>query len=169
MLNFIFFFSHLDKNKIIDFKNYLYSNSNDELLFLTRSNFDFFFDIKYIELKKILTGKYLLIQVKNNLIVSEIDILNEKLNFFLETIKKFNLNLFFFCAIGEDRYYFKDFISKSKIYNNKHLFELVIKKNQLHFSYLFLLELKIYYLYLFRINNSRSIYNMNNLQYSYYY
>jgi hypothetical protein len=169
MLNFIFSFSHLDKKKITAFKNYLYLHTDHSLSFLTRSNFNIFFNSKHIELKKILTGKYLLIQVKNDSDISEIEILNNKLNFLFSLIKENDLNLLFFCAVGDSRYYFENFIIKSKKFDNKYLLSLIIKKNQLHFSYLFLLELQMYYLHLFRINNLRTIYNMDNFEYSYYY
>lgn len=172
MFKFIFSFSYLDKKQVIGLKKYLEVNTNDQLHFLTRSNFNDFFDIKFLELKKILTGKYLLIEVENlsdNSNESNIDFLEKKLDFFLNTLKEQNLNLFFFCVVGEDQFYFKNFIIDSKRYNHKYLFDFISKKNSLHKSYFFMLQLRIYFLYFFRINNLYSIYNKNNYLYSYYY
>jgi len=158
MCDFIFSFSHLEIKNILDLKNELRTESYDSIHFLTRKNFNSFFKFedraKYLNLKKILTGKYLLIRSKDE---DNLNIVKNKLFKLITHVENLNINLSFFCLISNNQYYFKDFFLLSHKYSNQILYKTFIAKQKIYYLNILLFQYLNFFLYTFRIINLKRI------------
>jgi hypothetical protein len=169
MTYFIFHFSYLDKLKIKEIKNsFLFNSLSDSysLNFLTKKNFNSFFDKKFNSLKYILSGKYLIFSCKKkNINLSELleslKLLKKFLNSFEEEIQLFNI-------IYNENYYFNDFLIESSKYKKTNLIMFININKHYFISSLLLINFYNYYLNFSRINNLNLLIKKDNfLSYKY--
>jgi len=167
MCDFIFSFSHLEIKNILKLKTELHNNSTDLVHFLTRRNFDNFYTLKnknkYLNLKKILTGKYLLIRCKN---LEEFTAIKNKLFSLISNIEQLNLDLHFFCLVSNGKYYFKDFFILSEKYDRQRLYNSLIETKKIYNLNFILLKYFLFYSYTFRIINLKLISRFHNSMYN---
>lgn len=154
MYDYLFSFSHFDRKQLELLKQELFTQYKYDVLFLTRQNFSQYYDSTYINLKKILFGKYLVVRGTG---AKDIESIINNLNLIIKCINNHEMNLNFFCSIFNNRYYFYDFFTLSSEYNINKL--LNIKKQSLNLH--LLNKLKINYFLFF--NLYIRIFNLNNL------
>ncbi|MND21325.1 hypothetical protein D3C87_1170190 [compost metagenome] len=138
MCDYIFCFSHLDDKQMQLLKTEFFTKYGYFIFFLTRKNFDSFFNIEHINLKKILTGKYLLIRGVHN---KSLSIIIDEIKSLLIYVDSNSINLSFFCLNYNNNYYFNDFFLLSNNYNVQNLYNNILL-NIKHYN---VLNLIIYY------------------------
>ena len=154
MYDYIFSFSHFDRKQLEVLKRELFTQYQYDVLFLTRQNFSQHYSSTYINLKKILFGKYLVIRGKE---ITNIESIFNNLNSVITFMNTNEMNLNFFCLIFNKKYYFYDFFTLSSKYNTKTLLNVVKQSMQLNI----INTLKINYLLFFYFYIS--IFNLNCL------
>lgn len=166
MAYFIFSFSYLSKEKLNLLKKAFIKDSNYSLSFLTRNNFNFYFDKKYNNIKHILYGKYIVISNSN---VSSYSSFNDELVKIKEVINSLEVNLNIFLMIFNSSLYFDDFITESIKYNSSNIFNLIKFNNTLNNYNILLANFMVYNKIFLSINNSIKNNNSSNNLVSYMY
>lgn len=154
MYDYLFSFSHFDRKQLELLKKELFTQYQYNVFFLTRQNFSQYYDSTYINLKKILFGKYLVIRGEG---VVDIESIISNLNLIIKCINHNEMNLNFFCSIFQNRYYFYDFFTLSSEYNTKKLLDM--KKQSLNLHLLNILKINYFLFFSFYIR----IFNLNSL------
>jgi hypothetical protein len=154
MVHYIFSFSYIEKKKIKELKNLLLFSTlgNDvHFNFLTKKNFNLFFSNKYLELKNILSGKYLIFSLeKKDCAFNEMLITFELIH---KLLANFENDISLFTIILKNTYIFNDFLIKSNSYKSKNLFDLTNINNKFFISSLLKREIISYNFNFTRINN----------------
>lgn len=164
-IKFIFSISYLNKDKLNVLKKAFLVNENYSLSFLTRSNFHMHFDSKFLKLKAILYGKYLIIN--DNHIINDYNDFKNNISKIKLIIESLELELQIFLITTNSFIYSYDFLKKSEKYNIINLFN-IIKFNNILNNYNFLLyNYIIYNKLLLSINNTLKIHNLLNTLISY--
>lgn len=154
MYDYIFSFSHFDRKQLEVLKRELFTQYKYDVLFLTRQNFSQHYSSTYLNLKKILFGKYLVIRGKE---ITNIESIFNNLNSVIAYMNANEMNLNFFCLIFNKKYYFYDFFTLSSKYNKETLLNVTRQSMQLNT----INTLKINYLLFFYFYIS--IFNLNCL------
>jgi hypothetical protein len=166
MAYFIFSFSYLSKEKLSLLKKAFINDSNYSLSFLTRNNFNFYFNKKYNNIKHILYGKYIVISNSN---VSNYDSFITELIKIKEIINSLEINLNVFLMIFNSSLYFDDFLNESNKYNSSTIFNLIKFNNTLNNYNILLNNFMVYNKIFLSINNSIKNNNSSNNLISYMY
>jgi hypothetical protein len=166
MAYFIFSFSYLNKDKLDLLKKKFSIHNKYSLSFLTRNNFNFYFNSKYNNIKYILYGKYIIIS--NNDVNNYNDFINE-INNIKEIINSLQLELNVFLMIFNSFLYFDDFINESKKYNLSNIFNLIKFNNLLNNYNILLYSFMVYNKTFLSINNFIKNHNSCNNLISYMY
>lgn len=166
MAYFIFSFSYLSKDKLNLLKKAFINDSNYSLSFLTRNNFNFYFNKRYNNIKNILYGKYIIISSTN--ITSYNNFISEFIRI-KEIINSLELNLNIFLMIFNSSLYFDDFINESNKYKLSNIFNLIKFNNTLNSHNILLNNFMVYNKIFLSINNSIKNNNNSNNLISYMY
>jgi hypothetical protein len=129
MYDYLFSFSHFDRKQLELLKRELFTLSKYDVFFLTRQNFSQYYDSTYINLKKILFGKYLVVRGRG---FDNINSIINNLNLVIKCISNNEMNLNFFCSVFNNKYYFYDFFTLSSEYNSSKLLNISRKSTELY-------------------------------------
>lgn len=129
MYDYLFSFSHFDRKQLELLKRELFTLSKYDVFFLTRQNFSQYYDSTYINLKKILFGKYLVVRGRG---FDNINSIINNLNLVIKCISNNEMNLNFFCSVFNNKYYFYDFFTLSSEYNTSKLLNISRKSTELY-------------------------------------
>ncbi len=142
MIKIIFTFSYLGKENLISIKNSFFDNDNYKLGFLTRNNFDSYFNNNFYNIKNILYGKYLILTI-SNVDYNYLEFKNE-INKIKEIINSLNIELKIFAISHNSDIYFPSFLEKSEKYNNKNLYNIIKFNNNFNNYNIFMYNYFVY-------------------------
>jgi len=169
MIYFIFHFSYAEQTIINSIKENEFIYENYITSFLTNKNFNDLFNKKYLYLKNILIGKYLLFQRINNNI-NNIDNIEKELTKLISLFKENNIIINLLCFIYNDKFIFNSFLNESKKYLNLNIFNNFIKLlNNLKLFNIYIYNIYIYIYIFIKILIIRIIDLFNYNKFIYYY
>lgn len=154
MYDYLFSFSHFDRKQLEVLKRELFTQSEYDVFFLARKNFSEHYNSTYINLKKVLFGKYLVIRGNKEMSLESI---YSNLKNLISYINSNEMNLNFFCLVYNKNYYFYDFFTLSSEYNSNTLYS--ITKQTYQSNLLNILQINYLLFFYFYI----SIFNLNHL------
>lgn len=159
MYDYLFSFSHFDRKQLEVLKRELFTQSKYEVFFLTRKNFSQHYNSTYINLKKILFGKYLVIRDNSQNKNISLESIYDNLKNVISYINSNEMNLNFFCLVYNKNYYFYDFFTLSSEYTLNTLYGITRQNYQYNALYsMQILYLQFFYFFI-------RIFNLNNLTY----
>jgi len=154
MYDYLFSFSHFDRKQLEVLKRELFTQSKYDVFFLTRKNFSQHYDSTYINLKKILFGKYLVIRGNKDISLESI---YSDLRNVISYINSNEMNLNFFCLVYNKNYYFYDFFTLSSEYTSNTLYNITKQSYQSNLLHCMQTHYLLFFYFFFRI------FNLNNL------
>jgi hypothetical protein len=169
MIYFIFYFSYTEQTIVNNIKENEFIYENYITSFLTNKNFNNLFDKKYLYLKNILIGKYLLFYRMNN-DVNNIDNIEKELNKLINLFKENNIIINLLCFIYNDKFIFNSFLNESKKYLDLNIFNyLIILLNFFKIFNIYAYNIYIYFYIFIKILMKRIIDLSNYNKFIYYY
>lgn len=150
MYDYLFSFSHFDRKQLEVLKRELFTQSKYDVFFLTRKNFSQHYNSTYINLKKILFGKYLVIRGSGDMSLESI---YNNLKNVISYINSNEMNLNFFCLVYNQNYYFYDFFTLSSEYNSNTLYNITKQSYQSNLLYGLQINYLLFFYFYIRIFN----------------
>lgn len=164
MYDYLFSFSHFDRKQLEVLKRELFTQSKYDVFFLTRKNFSQHYDSIYINLKKILFGKYLVIRGNKDISLESV---YSDLKNVISYINGNEMNLNFFCLIYNRNYYFYDFFTSSSEYSLNTLYNITRQGYQSNLLYSIQINYLLFFYFFIRIFNLNHLSNLS-INKSYY-
>lgn len=150
MYDYLFSFSHFDRKQLEILKRELFTQFQYDVFFLTRKNFSQHYNSTYINLKKILFGKYLVVRGNKDMSLESI---YNNLKTVISYINSNEMNLNFFCLVHNKKYYFYDFFTLSSEYNSNTLYNITKQTYQSNLLYGLQINYLLFFYFYIRIFN----------------